>query len=157
MKKLGVSLLGLAVVLAWWHFHAGGGGGAPASKIPTTVFGGGGGTVTVAMDVSDPARVTFEFGKDPVDGSYKQKLTAIENVPAGHHEYTMDVAPATSAMLEVEAVSPKTGSAISWSLRGPTGELYSNQIRLDGPLGNGEAFFDNIELEDLVQGRRGAF
>ena len=153
MRRLILGVIGVALTLAWWSFRCDHKSVPTSDKIPAVVFGGGGGAVTVSFDVSGPAvlRASFGHGKNG-KGGHDQRLDAYPKFPAGHHEVTFDAAPETWSSLELELERPSPGATLSWSVTAGGREVHRHSEALKGALAANEAFFDNVEFEDVSAG-----
>lgn len=158
-KRAALSILGLAVVLGYWTIRDRFGGGSTStptsSTIPSRVWEGGAGTVSIDVESSDPATLRAYFasmGKSDA-GKADRELQAWEKVNAGVHTWTIDVPARTTGTLEFEAVGPKPGSKLSWTIRAGDKQIAQQTETLEKPLQNNEAFFLQIEVDDFATGK----
>lgn len=155
MKRAAFGVLGLVIVLAWWTLTGKHESTPSMDKIPSKVWEGGAGHVTIEVDSSDPATLRADFEKaDPSDPSKPhQRLQTWEKVAAGQHSWTIDVPSGTLGTLEFEAVGPKPGSKLSWTVHAGGKQIAQETQTMDKPLQANEAFFLQIEVADLATGK----
>jgi hypothetical protein len=157
LKKLGMSALGLVVVLAYWTIT--GRHNAPVNagptKMPIKFMSGGGGTLTIEADSSAPATMRYTLHGPLTDGSAKDKVEGYENVPAGHSSWATEIAPNTGVYLELEARDPKPGAKLNWTVKLNGKEIDSQNETLDGALKANEAFFIQYERTDITKSDEG--
>lgn len=153
MKGILKSLGGLALVLAWWTLK-----GPPddpnhesSQGIPTTVWEGGGASFEIEADTTSAAQMRVSFSQEIGDGDEKQ-LETWEDVPAGHHRWTIDVPSGVGGYVELGAVDPKPGDELRWTLR-VDGETIDEQTEtLERPLEENYAFFLQSYFDDYASG-----
>ncbi len=161
MKNLlirgGFAVLGMVLVLGWWTIKGrnDSGNSATSDKIPSKVWEGGAGTVTIEAESSAPAtlRAYFSSAEKSESGTPNRSLEAWEKFPAGQHTWTIDVPAGTSGSLEFEAVGPKPGSTLSWTVRAGDKQIAQETEKLEQPLRANEAFFLQVEVDDFATGK----
>jgi hypothetical protein len=149
-------LLGL-VVLAGACDGDGGVDAREASELPSVVFGGGGGTLDLRVTVDHPAHLTtaFEqFGDEA--GSGARELSSRQALAPGEHRFAVDVAPATYGYFEVGIPEAPVGAHLAWTVALDGVEIQSVREELKQPLGEGYAFFLQLEFDDIAQLRESA-
>jgi len=155
LKRAAISLLGVVAVLAWWTIRGNHNTTPSSDKIPAKVWEGGAGPVTIEVESSDPAtlRASFESATKSQPGKPDRMLQTWEKVDAGKHSWTIDVPAGTMGTLEFEAVAPKTGSTLSWTVKAGDKQIAQETQTLDKPLQANEAFFLQVELDDYATGK----
>lgn len=139
-----IALVGLAVVLVYWTFtgrSSKNNNAAHSDKMPARILGGGGPKVTIDVDTTSPATVSF-MGDLPSKPNGEQPTEEdAEKVEAGHHTWTIELAPKTSGEFQLEAVNPQVGARLSWNVSLDGKEIANESDTLDKPLAAGYAFF----------------
>jgi hypothetical protein len=155
LKSLGKTLLGLAVVLAWWTFRGPGDSDTEtSSSIPTVVWDGGAGQLSIHAETSAPAqmRVSFYEESESDDG---RSLETHEDVAPGIHSWTISVPANVGGYVELSATDPQPGATLRWTLQA-SGKLVDEQSeRLDQPLQEGYGFFLQTYFDDYATGELG--
>jgi hypothetical protein len=156
LKKIGVSALGLIAVLAYWTItgHHTTTNTGP-TRMPTKFLNGGGGTLTIDADSSSPATLRYTLHGPLVDGSAKDKVEGYEELGAGPHSWTTEIAPNTGVYLEWEARNPQPGARLNWTVKLNGKEIDTQQDTLQGALKANEAFFIQYEREDVTRNEDG--
>ena len=155
MKRVAFGVVGMVLVLGWWTLTGKRDSVPSLDKIPSKAWEGGGGQVTIEAESSDPATMHVEFERPDISDPSKphQRLQSTEKVAAGQHTWTIDVPTRTFAILEFEAVGPKTGSKLSWTVHAGGKQIAQETETLDKPLQAGEAFFLQVQVEDVALGK----
>jgi hypothetical protein len=151
MRKLlvrgGLSVLGIALTLAWWTYGPKGKSTASESHIPAKI-GAGGQTLEIEVESSGPAtmRVSFEQLDKPV--GEQQLLQSWEKAPGGAHSWSIDVPPGVGGYIELEADHPNPSDTLSMRVR-MNGNLVDEQTdKLSSPLEPNTAFFLQDHFDD---------
>ena len=156
-KRIIFGVVGLLLVYGWWTYQGWRSGShtPSTSKIPAQLWEGGGGSVTIEAEANDPATLHAYFAsvEKAEPGEPKRSLEALEKVEAGQHSWTIDVPPATRGSLEFEAVGPKPGSKLSWSVRAGQKPIAQDADTLKSPLQANEAFFLQVQVADFATGK----
>lgn len=153
MKTVVKSVVGLALVLAWWTFTGDGDdpGHASADRIPELVWDGGGGRLSIEADTTSAAQMRVSFSENGGSGE-ERYLDTWEDVDAGHHSWTIEVPTGVGGTVELGAVDPQPGDSLSWTLR-VDGETVDEQSEaLEQPLEKGYAFFLQAYFDDYATG-----
>jgi hypothetical protein len=157
MKKLlirgGLALLGMAITLTWWTIRPDGHKVQQSSSIPARV-GAGGNTMEISVEGAGAAtmRVGFEDLSKPA-GS-QEVLDSWEKVPAGAHNWSIDVPSGLGGYVEFEADAPKVGDKLTMQIR-MNGELVADQGEtLDSPLEPNYAFALQEHFDDYSKARQ---
>jgi hypothetical protein len=153
-KRVLLAVVGVAITLGWWTLRGGGSGSVAQQGIPAKVWSGGGGTLSVQVETSCPAKMSIGFEERGKDAGAKS-LETWEQVGAGTHSWTVDVPPAAGGYIELNAVEPKVGDHLKWSVS-VNGQVIDEQSEtLHEALKQGYAFFLQIHLEDYGQAKPG--
>ncbi len=155
-KRAIIAVVGVVIVLAWWTLRGGHDNNVTSSaKIPAKVWEGGAGKVTIEVESSDPATMRADFeSTEPMDsGKSHRRLQTWEKVEAGQHSWTIEVPAATQGILEFEAVVPKVGSKLTWTVHAGDKQIAQDSQTLNEPLQANEAFFLQVELQDFATGK----
>lgn len=150
VKWLLRTILGIAVMIAWWSIRGGDSNVQSADEIPAVVWGGGGGTLTIEVRTTCAAqmRVSFDSSQEEVES-----LETREDMEAGMRSWTIDVPRGVGGYIELGAVDPKDGDTLSWQIR-LNGQVVDEQSdELQEPLGEGYAFFIQSFFEDYATGQ----
>jgi hypothetical protein len=155
MKRVAFGVVGMVLVLGWWTLTGKRDIAPSLDKIPSKVWEGGAGQVTVEAESSDPATMHAEFERPDISDPSKrhQRLQSTEKVAAGQHTWTIDVPASTFAILEFEAIGPKTGSKLTWTVHAGGRQIAQESQTLDKPLQANEAFFLQVQATDLASGK----
>ncbi|HEX5066634.1 MAG TPA: hypothetical protein VFY49_11005 [Myxococcota bacterium] len=155
VKSLGKTLLGLAVVLAWWTIRGPGDSDTEtASSIPTVVWDGGSGTFSIHAETSAPAqmRVSFHENKESDDA---RSLETHQDVAPGVHDWTISVPADVSGYVELSATDPQPGTTLSWTLQANGNTVDEQSDQLEKPLEEGYGFFLQTYFDDYSTGELG--
>jgi len=153
-RRIVGAAVGLVLVLSYWTLKDKVLGGTSqtsvSDKVPAKIWEGGGTTLTIETESSDPAtlRAFFE-STEKHEGTPSRSLEAYEKIPAGSHTWTIDVPAAVGGDLEFEAVNPKSGARLKWTVRSGSSVLKHETETLDGDLRANEAFFVKFEADDF--------
>jgi hypothetical protein len=153
LKKIGVSALGLIAVLAYWTLtgHHNTSVSSGPVKMPAKFLSGGGGTLTIDANSTTPASFRYTLHGPLQEGTAKDKVEGYEELEAGAHSWTTEIAPNTGVYLEWEAKDPKPGAKLSWTVKLNGKELDTQEDTLQGELKANEAFFIQYEREDVTR------
>src|SRR3954467_14749451 len=110
VKRLVITIAGVAIMLAYWSFTGRKSGGGGSSGIPARVWEGGGTTVVVELTTDTPARFSIWFSEHPEGEMEKRSLETSEMVQAGQKEFTVDVPRGVGGSIEASAIDPKPGA-----------------------------------------------
>ena len=151
MSKLivrgGLSLLGLAVTLAWWTFGPKGKQVPAESQIPPKV-GTGGQKLEIETESSSSATMRVSFEQLDKPAGEQQLLNSWEKIPAGSKSWSIDVPSGVGGYIELEAEKPKPGDKITMRVR-MNGHIVDDQTdTLDKPLEPNTAFFVQDHFDD---------
>lgn len=151
LKRVGYTIAGVVVVLAYWSLKGSGGGGVKSSEgIPAKVWDGGGGTVRVDAEGSAPGRFSMTFSeRGKPDG---RAIESWSKVGAGTHSWTVEVPPGVSGYIELGADAPQVGDRLSMTVRVNGNVVYEDADTLREPLQQGYAFFVQAYLDDYATG-----
>jgi len=152
LKKIGVSALGLIAVLAYWTLtdHHSSSNNSPA-KMPTKFLNGGAGTLTIDANSTVSATLRYTLHGPYADGKAKDAIEGYEQLEAGPHSWTTEIAPNTGVSIEWEARDPKPGAKLNWTVKLNGKELTTQEETLQEALKANEAFFVQFEREDLTK------
>ena len=154
LKRLVITVIGVAVTLAWWSFRGSSSKDGGAHKgIPSKVWEGGGTTVAVELTTDTPARFSIWFSEHPEGEVEKRYLETWEEVPAGTKEFVIDVPAGVGGHIGLSAIDPKPGATMSWKVRNSDKLLIEHGERLDGPLQAGYAFAIDDMVLDFTRGK----
>ena len=152
MKKSSVrvvlSVLGVAVTLLWWTFHDRGSQAQSIEHIPAQIAGGGNQLqIEAAASTSSTFRVTFEDVHKP---SGQQILAeAWEKMPAGSHNWTVNVPSGVGGYIELNADQLNAGDTLTQRVKMKGKGLDEQTDRLERPLEPNTAFFVQYHAEDF--------
>jgi hypothetical protein len=152
MRKLlirgGLSLLGTAVMLAWWSYGPHGkSGAAPVNYIPAKVGAGG---QMLQVDAESTCAATMRVSFEQLDKPPGEQiiLNSSEKVPAGTKSWSIDVPSGVGGYIELEADHPNAGDTLTMRVH-MNGKLVDEQTdKLDGPLEPNTAFFVQDHYDD---------
>ena len=144
------TVLGLAVMIAWWTIRGGDSNVQTADEIPASVWGGGGATMTIEVHTTCAAvmRVSFDSNQEDVES-----LATHEDIEAGTHTWTIDVPRDVGGYVELGGVEPHKGDTMSWRI------LLNEQVvdeqfdELEEELEDGYAFFIQSYFDDYATGQ----
>jgi len=140
--KIGTSILGLVMVLAWWTFVE----KKPVStgsttKMPVKILGGGGSQVVIEVEVNGPAQLGF-MGSLPRKPSGDQPIEEdSENMSPGMHSWTVELGKNASGTFDLRALNPQVGNKLKWRVTLDGKEIANETDTLDKPLQANEAQF----------------
>ena len=152
LKKIGMSALGVVVMLAWWTFTGRKDKVVDTGphKMPVKFLSGGGGILTIEADSTAPAVMRYTFHGPLENGSAKDKVEGYEDVEAGHYSWATEITPNTGVYLELNAKNPKPGTTLNWTIKLNGKELASENETLNEELKPGYAFFLQYEHDDVA-------
>jgi hypothetical protein len=153
MKSVIRSVLGVALVLAWWTLRDNVvSTGETADRIPALVWEGGAGKLTIETDASSAAQMRVSFSEEGDDG---RSLETWEDISPGRHSWTIDVPRGVGGYVELGAVEPRPGDRLSWKVS-LNGSLLDQQSEtLEAALEPGYAFFLQTYFDDYATGQLG--
>jgi len=156
LKKLVTSAIGLAAVLTYWTLtgHQTAVSSGP-QKLPAKFLNGGGGTLTIEATSTTPASFRYTLHGPYENGDSKDKVNGYEELQAGPHSWTTELAPNTGVYLEWEALHPQPGAKLSWTVKLNGKEIDTQDETLNGELKANEAFFIQYEREDVTKTAEG--
>jgi hypothetical protein len=151
MRKLlirgGLSLLGLAVTLAWWTYGPAGKQVASQSHIPAKV-GDGGQMLEIDTETSSASTMRVSFDQLDKPAGEQQLLDSWEKIPAGSRSWSIDVPGGVGGYIELQADHPKVGDTITMRVH-MNGKLVDDQTdRLEKDLEPNTAFFVQDHFDD---------
>lgn len=153
LRRLVITVIGVAVTLAWWSFRGSGSSKHGSSNgIPSKVWEGGGTTVTVEVTTDTPARFSIWFSDHPAGEEEKRSLETSETIPAGTKEFVIDVPRGVGGSVEASAIDPKPGATMSFKVRNSDKQFLEYGEKLDGPLQPGYAFAIQSYVTDFSAG-----
>ena len=149
VKRVVMTVLGLAVTLIWWSIRGSDSNVQNADRIPATVWGGGGGTLTIEVRSTCAARLHVSFHTNQED---QEMMETWEDLEAGTRTWTIDVPGGVGGCVELGAVEPKQGDTLAWQIS-TNGKVVDEQFdELKEPLEKGYAFFIQSFFEDYSTG-----
>ena len=153
--SLGKTLLGLAVVLAWWTIRG------PAdsdtetsSSIPTVVWDGGAGTLAIHAETSTPAQMRVSFHENG-DSDDARSLETYQDIAAGSHDWTISVPANVGGYVELSATEPQPGASLRWTLQAGGNTVDEQSDTLEQALEPGYGFFLQTYFDDYATGSLG--
>ena len=154
-KSLLKTLVGLALVLAWWTLRG------PhddhtdtANHIPTVVWNGGAGTLLISAETTTAAQMRVSFHEQSQDPKARL-LETYEDVGPGPHTWTIDVPKDVGGYVELSATSPHPGDHLHWTLTAAGNTVDEQDETLEKPLEPGYGFFIQAYFEDYASGELG--
>lgn len=155
MKSLAKTLIGLALILAWWTLRGPGeSSGASADHIPKVVWDGGAGQLTIRTETSCPAQMRVSFNEHS-ENPDSRSLETYEDVPAGSHSWTIDVPSDVGGYVELSATSPHPGDRLRWTIEAAGTTVDEQADTLEKPLEEGYGFFLQSYFDDYATGALG--
>jgi hypothetical protein len=146
--RLGLSVLGTLVTLLWWTYHDKGSSAQSMSHIPAKVADGGNQLVIeVEGSTASTMRIDFEDLSKP--SGQQILLNAWEKVPAGPHNWAVDIPSGVGGYIEFEADHPNPGDTLTQRVKVNGKEVDSQSERLDGALQPNTAFFVQFQRNDF--------
>ena len=156
MKNLAKALVGLVLVLAWWTIRGpGDSGGEQSDHIPAVVWGGGAGSMAIHAETSGPAQMRVSFSDHGENVEKPRSLETWQDVPAGSHDWTIDVPAAVGGYVEITAKSPQPGDKLRWSIQVGGNTVDEQSDTLEKPLEQGWAFGLQSYFDDYATGTLG--
>lgn len=147
VRRVVVTVVGLAITLAWWSLRPGDSKNANQDSLPTTVWGGGS-ELTIEAQSNCDAYVYVSFEGHDEAFADRGLLEARENMAAGTHTWTIDVPTQVGGLVELGVRQPKQGDQLSWRLF-VDGQLVDEQSQsLDEPLEEGWGFALQMGFDD---------
>jgi hypothetical protein len=154
-KSLLKTLVGLALVLAWWTIRGPGEDHTEtANRIPTVVWDGGAGTLNIHAETTTAAQMRVSFHEQS-DDAKARTLETYEDVGPGSHAWTIDVPKDVGGTVELSATSPKPGDRLHWSIDAAGNTVDEQNETLEKPLEQGYGFFIQAYFEDYATGELG--
>jgi len=148
--RVGLAVLGVVVMLAWWSFRGDGGKSSTVEKIPAKVWNGGAGTLTIEIETTCATRMSINFEEYEVDFEKRRNLGAWEKAAPGSHSWTIDVPAKVGGYIDLTAENPKVGDKLSWKIR-LNGRIVDEQSQtLDAPLQSGYAFGLQVHYQEYA-------
>jgi hypothetical protein len=152
MNKLlvrgGLSMLGIAVTLAWWTYGPKSKQAPSESHIPSRVAGGGQ-KLEIEADTSSAATVRASFEQLDKPAGEQLLLESWEKIPAGQRSWSVDVPAGVGGYIELQADHPNAGDKIAMRVR-MNGTLLDEQTdTLEKPLEPNTAFFVQDHFDDF--------
>ncbi len=162
LKKLVMTVAGVAVMLAYWsikaRFSSGDDPSVKSGSIPAKVLGGGGGLIDIEAEASGEGVVSviFESNNDGVGDNQHKFVETWEKISPGVHNYTIDVPPNMGGSIEVRMDDPPVGSKVraTFKLHGST--VAEDIQTLPEPLKPGYGFTAHVQVEDYTLGKAAA-
>ena len=151
--KLLMTALGTAAVLGYWTItghHTTAANTGPA-KMPAKFLAGGGGTLTIEANSSTPATFHYTLHGPLENGSAKDKVDGWEEIEAGPHSWTTEIAPNTGVYFELEAKNPPAGAKLNWTVKLNGKEIDTEDESLQEALKPNEAFFLQCVRDDVTK------
>lgn len=156
VKSLAKTLVGLAVVLAWWTIRGPGDSNTEtADRIPEVVWDGGAGSMTIRAETTTPAQMRVSFSRDSGDGEEWHSLETHEAVSPGSHSWTIDVPGEVGGYVELTATSPQPGDRLTWSIEAAGATVDEQTQTLEKPLEEGWAFGLQTYFDEYATGTLG--
>ena len=155
LKKLGTTLLGMALMLGWWTIRGPGASDTEtSSSIPSVVWEGGAGTLAIHAETSAPAQMRVSFYENS-DSDEARSLETWEDVAPGVHDWTISVPSDVGGYVEISATDPQPGATLAWTLEAGDRTVDEQSDRLEAPLEAGYGFFLQTYFEDYSTGELG--
>lgn len=155
LKSLAKTLVGLALVLAWWTIRGPGESDTEtASSIPTVVWDGGAGTFSIHAETSAPAQMRVSFYENS-ESDDARSLETHQDVAAGIHNWTISVPANVGGYVELSATDPQPGTTLSWTLQAGGATVDEQTEQLEKPLEQGYGFFLQTYFDDYATGELG--
>jgi hypothetical protein len=155
LKSLGKTLLGLAVVLAWWTLRGPGEDRTErASAIPTVVWDGGAGSFAIHAETTTPAQMRVSFYENS-ESDDARSLETHQDVAPGSYDWTISVPANVGGYVELSATEPAPGATLSWTLQANGTQVDEQSDQLEKPLEEGYGFFLQTYFEDYATGELG--
>jgi hypothetical protein len=148
LLRLGLSLLGVAVMLSWWTWgpkqkqtHA------EQSHIPAKILAGG---ESLEIDADTTTAATMRVSFDDLDRPIGQQaiLNSFEKIPAGSRSWTIDVPAGVGGLIELEADHPNPGDTLTMRVHMNENLVDEQSETLDQPLEPDTAFFVQKDFDD---------
>jgi hypothetical protein len=146
----GLSLLGVAITLAWWTYGPKGKETPSENHIPSKVGSGG---QMLEIDAESTSAATMRVSFDQLDkpAGEQQLLDSWEKIPAGTKSWSIDVPAGVGGYIELEADHPNVGDTVTMRVH-VNGKLVDEQTdKLDQPLEPNTAFFVQDHYDDYSQ------
>jgi hypothetical protein len=150
LVRIGITVLGAAITLAWWTYTGGHAKVESKNRIPAKVWDGGAVLLTIETEATSAAQMRISFGEDKKNDG--KRLETYEDVPAGAHSWTIDVPPRVGGYVELGAVNPNVGDKLEWKIRLNDRVVDEQSETLNEPLRHGYAFFIQSYFEDYSKG-----
>ena len=133
--RLGISLLGMALTLAWWTIRRDNTHTQSASRIPEKVWSGGH-TLEVEVDSTCDAKMSISFSQHDKPVGKQNTLYTVEDVSAGPHSWSVDVPQQVGGYIELDAVKPNPGDTLKMTIK-MDGKVWTSRagIRLAADCG----------------------
>jgi hypothetical protein len=155
VQRLVKTLVGLAVVLAWWTIRGPGDSHSEtADHIPSVVWDGGAGSMTIRAETTTPAQMRVSFSENS-ESDDSRSLQTHEDVPAGSHSWTIQVPADVSGYVELSASSPQPGDRLAWTIEAAGATVDEQSETLEKPLEEGYGFFLQSYFDDYASGELG--
>jgi hypothetical protein len=140
VKRVLFSVLGVAVMLAWWTIRGDSGSNTKVQKsIPAKVWDGGGGTISVELETTVAGKMSIGF-EERVEKDARSLQTE-EHVAPGKHLWSVEVPTNAGGYIEFDAEAPKVGDKMSWVVRHNGNQIAHDDMTLQEELKPGYAFF----------------
>ena len=157
LKKIVFSILGIAVMLAWWSWRG------PSSdpnrtqsknEIPAQFWEGGPNQISVSATttVAGPFRLSLSgpLADNPEEERWHQAWVEVD---PGTHNWNVNFPNGiTGGIVELGANDPKVGDKIDWEVKLNGQVIQQDSYTLDKPLQEGYAMFLQVELEEFLAG-----
>jgi hypothetical protein len=142
LKRAALSLLGVAVMLAYWTFTGSGSNTSSTRGIPARIGPGDGGTLAIEVTSTTPARFSITFDKKDRTEEFWAPVTP------GTHPWAIDIPKDSGGRIELDAENPKVDDTLSWKIRLNGEKVEEQSETLDKPLTSGYAFFLQSYYDD---------
>lgn len=153
LKRAFVTVLGIAVVLAYWSFTGDDGASKTSEGIPAKVWDGGAAILTVAVETTTPARFSVTFGERVKEDG--RSLETWTKIPAGSKSWSINVPARVGGYIDLGAEDPKVGDRLAWKIE-VDGRVVDEQTEaLEEELKPNYAFGLQAYFEDYSKGEFG--
>ena len=148
LVRIGLSILGMVLTLAWWTYHDTGSHAQSVSHIPNKVLTGGN-LVELSTEASTASTVRITFEDLHKQSGSQILMEAWEKIPAGAKTFTIDVPSGIGATIDVGADHPNVGDTLSARVKINGKEIEYQTDKLQTALEPNTAFFVQFSYDDF--------